>query len=27
LRAAIFDVVRITRRSILNAEFSGIRKN
>lgn len=27
LRAAIFEVVRITRKSILNAEFSGIRKN
>ena len=27
LRAAIFEVVRITRRSILNAEFSRIRKN
>lgn len=26
LRAAIFDVVRITRKTILNAEFSGIRK-
>ena len=26
LRAAIFDVVRITRKAILNAEFSGIRK-
>ena len=26
LRAAIFDVVRLTRKTILNAEFSGIRK-
>jgi urease accessory protein len=26
VRAAIFDVVRITRKTILNAEFSGIRK-
>src|SRR5918994_120709 len=26
LRAAIFDVVRISRKAILNAEFSGIRK-
>ena len=26
LRAAIFEVVRITRKTILNAEFSGIRK-
>jgi len=26
LRAAIFDVVRITRKAILNAEFTGIRK-
>jgi urease accessory protein len=26
LRAAIFDVVRITRKAVLNAEFSGIRK-
>lgn len=26
LRAAIFDIIRISRKSILNAEFSGIRK-
>jgi urease accessory protein len=26
LRAAIFDIVRISRKNILNAEFSGIRK-
>jgi len=26
LRAAIFDVLRITKKVILNAEFSGIRK-